>query len=209
MAEPKDYVQKMRASYPRAREFTRMLYELHQNLGNELAALLDLANVHRLLDVGGGSGVVSFALMRKHPGLTATVIDIENVCIAGREIAAENALADRIEYLPADVDRDDFPGDFGLVMLRDVPFLREDLYRRLWKSLNPGGRLVIVFHFSPAENVAHPRQLVWSFLDSLEDPDFGYPTIAQTQAQLAQAGFHPLPEEHTLPDTRVVIQACK
>jgi hypothetical protein len=46
--------------------------------------------------LGGGSGVVSFALLRRHHDLTAVVMDVENVCQTGREIASENKLEKRI-----------------------------------------------------------------------------------------------------------------
>jgi len=91
-----DYVQQMIESPDRVRRFTRMLYELHQPLANELAATVDMTGARRLMDVGGGSGVISLALLRRYPGLTATVVDIQNVCVAGREIAAENGMAERI-----------------------------------------------------------------------------------------------------------------
>ena len=209
LTQPRDYVEKMKVNYERAREFTRMLYEVHQYLGNELAAGLDMTGVRRLMDVGGGSGVVSMALLRKHPGLTAIVVDMENVCIAGREIAEENSLSDRIAYRPADLSKDDFPGGFDMVMLCDVGVFGEELFRMLWTSLKEAGRLVIVFHFSPAEYAAPPSRLRWTFLDSLEDPNFSIPTIAQVQAKLTQAGFELLPGEHTLSDSRIVIQARK
>jgi hypothetical protein len=45
----------MRASPARAREFTRMLYEVHQNLANLVAERLDLTGVERLMDLGGNS----------------------------------------------------------------------------------------------------------------------------------------------------------
>jgi len=209
LTQPRDYVEKMKASGSRAREFTRMLYEIHQYLGNELAAFLDMTDVRRLMDAGGGSGVVSMALLRKYPDLTAMVVDIENVCAAGRELAQENSLADRITFHAADLRNDEFPVGFDLILLCDVYVRGEPVYRRLWNSLNRGGRLVLVDHFSPAENIAPAARLEWSFLDSLEDPDFYIPTIAQTQDELVRAGFHLLPGEHTLSDQRVVLQARK
>ena len=207
LTEPKNYVEKMKVDPDRAREFTRMLYEVHQYLGNELATLLDLTNVRRLMDVGGGSGVVTMALLQKYPDLTATVVDIANVCIAGREIAEENSFSDRITYHVAELENDDLPVGFDMILLCDVGIFGEEFFRRLRRSLNQGGRLVLVDHFSPAENVAPAKRLEWSFLDSLEDPNFYIPTIAQAQAQLVQAGFHLLPGEHTLPDHRIFIQA--
>jgi predicted nicotinamide N-methyase len=207
LTQSRDYVEKMRADAGRARAFTRMLYDLHQNLANELAARLEMTGVRRVLDVGGGSGVVSMALVRKYPDLNATVVDIENVCIAGREIAAENLLSDRIEYQPVEFDCGDFPIGFDMILLCDVGIFGEPLFRKLRASLNAGGKLIIIWSFPSAEGVAPRSRIALTFLDSLEDPSFALPTIAQTQEQLLHAGFDPLPEEYTLPDGRIVIEA--
>ena len=68
----------------RARRFTRMLYELHHALADELAGCLDMSDVDRVMDLGGGSGVLSMALLRRNPHLTAMVVDVANVCAVGR-----------------------------------------------------------------------------------------------------------------------------
>lgn len=189
LAEPRDYVDKMRASLARAREFTRMLFEVHQPLADKIVELLDMEGVQRMMDLGGGSGVVSMALLRKYPDLTSTVVDIENVCIAGSEIAREEGLADRISYHPAEFDSDEFPAGFDLVLQCDVGVFGLELFQKLHGSLNPGGQLVFVDHFSPTEYYAPPTRLEWTFLDSLRDPDFSLPTLAQMKAQLSHAGF--------------------
>jgi predicted O-methyltransferase YrrM len=170
---------------------------------------LDMTGVNRLLDLGGGSGVVALALLRQHPHLTSPVVGIENVCIAGREIAQENSLSDRITYQAADFVHDELPGGYDMVLHCDIGFFQEELCRKLWAALNRGGRLVIVEHFAPAEDVVHPARLYWTFLDSLADPDASVMTVAQFQTQLPQAGFK-LPSESTvLPGGRLIIQACK
>lgn len=207
--EPKDYVERMRRDPERARAFTRMLFEVHQYLGTELAEAVDLANAHRLMDLGGNSGVVSMALLRKYPDLTATIVDLENVCLVGREIVEENGLADRLSYHPAEFFDDDFPSGFDVILQCDVSIFEMSLFNKLWSSLNPNGRLIMVNHFSPAENVPPAKRLEWSFLDSLEDPEFSIPTIAQVRERLARAGFRTLPGETVLSDQRTVIQAYK
>ena len=82
-----------------------------------------------MLDLGGGSGVVSLALLRKQHDLTSVVVDVENVCQAGREIASENKLEKRITYLAADFLQDDLPTGFDMVMLCDVGSFSEILFR--------------------------------------------------------------------------------
>jgi ubiquinone/menaquinone biosynthesis C-methylase UbiE len=204
-----NYVEKMANDPERAHRFTRMLYELHQPMANRLTELLDMTSVHRLMDLGGGSGVVSLALLRRHPHLTSTVVDIENVCIAGREIAVENSLADRITYHAADFVHDELPGGYDMVLHCDVGVYSEALFHKFWAVLNQGGRLVIVDHFAPAENIVSPARLYWTFQDSLADPDLEVMTAAKLQNQLMQAGFRLLSESTVLPGGRLMIQAHK
>jgi hypothetical protein len=97
---PPDYAAKLGSSMDEARRFTRMLYELHQSEAEELAESLDMSGVGKLMDVGGGSGVMSLALLRKYPDLKVLVVDQANVCVAGREIAVENGMQDRISFHP-------------------------------------------------------------------------------------------------------------
>jgi len=69
--------------------------------------------------------------------------------------------------------------------------------------------MAVIFHFPLLENYAPVQFLEWAFLDSLKDPNFGFPTVTQVREQMTQAGFQPLPGEHTLSDGRIVIQAKK
>ena len=77
-------------------------------------------------------------------------MDLANVCDAGREIAAESALAERIAYHPADFLRDELPTGFDLALECDVNVYSEALFRQVRKSLRRGGRFVIVDEFAPA-----------------------------------------------------------
>lgn len=202
------YVEKMIEDPDRARRFSRMLYELHQPMATQLTELLDMTGVRRMMDLGGGSGVVSLALLERYPNLTSVVVDIENVCIAGREIASEHQVASRITYYPADFVHEELPGGFDLVLKCDVFVGGEALFRKLWRGLNPGGRLVIVDHYSPTETIASPALLYWTFLDSLADPTVEVTTADQIRSKLMKAGFHLLPEK-ILPNGWLVVQAGK
>jgi len=192
--KPPMYVAQMNEDPERARRFTRMLYELHQPLAEQLAASLDLSGVIRLMDLGGGSGAMSLAFLRRYPDLNSTVIDIPNVCEAGREIVAKYSLEDRITFHPADFLRDDLPSGFDLVLECDVNVYSEELCRRVWDSLNPGGRFVIVDQFAPEVGVAPSSRLHWAFEGSLINPDFIFPTVAQIQGLLVNAGFRQVSE---------------
>jgi demethylspheroidene O-methyltransferase len=172
-----------------ARRFTRMLYELHQHLAEELAGFLDLQGVRRLMDLGGGSGVVSMALLRRHPDLEAVVVDVANVCAAGREIAIENDLQDRIHYHPADFFRDDLPSGFDLVLECDVNIYSEALFSKVRGALKDGGRFVVIDQLAPEEGMAPASRVHWAFRGSLRDPEFAFLTPAGIRTMLERVGF--------------------
>ncbi|HEY71613.1 MAG TPA: methyltransferase [Anaerolineae bacterium] len=202
---PPDYYKRLLEDPDEAERFTRALYEIHIPYAEQLANMLNTQGVKRLLDLGGGSGVVSFALLRKQPEMTSVVVDVEHVCRAGRKIAAENALEDRITYLAADYLQDELPSGFDLVTFCDAGPYREDLFRKIHGVLNPDGRLVIVEQFAPEATNAAPSHLLWSFMGSLETPleSIRFMTTDLVQTRLEQAGFRdiactPVPSKEDL-----------
>jgi hypothetical protein len=192
--KPADCYEQIRTSPSYAASFTRMLYEIHIPLAEQLAKLIDLQGVARLMDLGGGSGVVSFALLRKRPNLTSVVVDVESVCQVGREIASENGLEERIRYVAADLLQDDLPSGFDMVMLCDVGLFDEMLFGRIHGALNQDGRLVVVDKFAPTEMDAPPSRLSGAFVTSLQYPaqSIGFTTAQMVQSQLQATGFRDL-----------------
>ena len=188
---PSDKLQQEQEDPSYVASFTRKLYEIHSPLAEQLADMIDLSGVQSLLDLGGGSGVVSLALLRKKHDLTAVVVDFENVCQAGREIASENKLEKRITYVATDFLEDDLPTGFDMVMLCDVGSFSEPLFRKIHNVLNPKGRLVIVDKFAPGRTSPAPSRLPSAFLDSLEHPAqfIDFTTTERVQTRLQQAGF--------------------
>jgi SAM-dependent methyltransferase len=188
---PPDEYRRIREDAQYAADFTRMLYEIHIPLAEELANLLDLRGVKRLMDLGGGSGVVSFALLRKQHELTSVVVDVETVCQTGRELASENGLAKRITYLAADFLQDDLPSGFDMVLLCDVGSFSDILFRKIHAALKGNGQLVVVDKFAPTKTDPPPSRLSGAFLSSLDYPEqsINFTTVEMVQAQLQEAGF--------------------
>lgn len=188
------YIAQMSVDVDRACRFTRMLYEIHRSLADRLAASLNMSSASRLMDLGGGSGVMSIGLLRRHPHLTAVVVDIENVCRAGREIAAENSLEGRITFHPADFRSDELPSGFDVVLECDVNVYSEALFHKVRGALIPGGRFLIVDYFSPARGVAPLSRVHWALEHSVSNPEFSYSTVGEIKALLENAGFRSVAE---------------
>lgn len=185
-----DYVQRMREVPEYARRFTRMLYEIHQSLASELVAVIDLTGARNLVDMAGGSGVISLALVQRYPGLTATVVDIPNVCVAGREIAAENGLTERIVYHPVvDLVRDELPKGFDAVLVCDTWFQDEASLAKFAQCLNAGGQLFIAGPIKTEEIASTLGSAVGDLSGALRDPGFARLTEAQVFENVRRAGL--------------------
>jgi len=200
---PPNYFTRLVESPERARSFTRMLYEIHLPMADEIAKILNMKKVTRLMDLGGGSGVVSIALLRKYSNITSVVIDIENVCKAGREIAKENSLQDRINYYEADFIHDDIPSGFDMILVCDVNVYSLEIFNKIKKALNSDGRLVIIDQFAPADNVAPRSRVHWAFQSSMINPDSAFPTADKVKTMLEGLGFkifseNPLPKSESV-----------
>lgn len=132
-----------------ARSFTDLMNCRGLALGQALAAeLVDLlpSKAH-LLDVAGGSGIYSAALVAVHADLRATVLEQSPVdAIARREIA-RHGLSERIDVATADMFRDPWPAADAVLLSNvlhdwDLPEVRRLLVRAA-ESLSPGGLVIL------------------------------------------------------------------
>jgi ubiquinone/menaquinone biosynthesis C-methylase UbiE len=200
---PPNYLTQMVEDPERAEQFTRMLYELHQSLAEEIASTLDLSDAKRLLDLGGGSGVVSLALLRQNPNLNSVVVDIPNVCAEGRKIVEENGMESRLTYWEANFLVDELPSGFDVIMQCDVGEHDQAYLHKLWSTLEPGGRLAIVDQFESEKGVVPKQYKYWAFLGSMSNPEYAVGTLADLTSGLKEAGFRFLSERPLSPSDTI------
>lgn len=131
-----------------ARHFTLALAGRAKNVAPHLAEQVDLSQAKCVLDVGGGTGIYSIAMLRRYPHLRAIVLDRPEVLRVAQEMAEQLGVVDRLELLSGDMFADPLPRDCDVVLLSnilhdwDVPQCRE-LINRCAAVLTNGGRLLI------------------------------------------------------------------
>src|SRR5688500_205244 len=89
-------------------------------LGPALAKRFDLSAHRALLDVAGGSGIYACALVARHPGLRAAVLEKPPVDRLARESIRRQQCADRVEVISQDMFATDWPAGFDLHLLSNV-----------------------------------------------------------------------------------------
>ncbi|CAN5298005.1 class I SAM-dependent methyltransferase [soil metagenome] len=114
------------------------------------------------LDLGSGEG--GDALWLAQEGWTVTAVDISRTALdVGAERAAEEGLADRIEWVQADLAAWHPAQEYDLVsaafLHSPVELPREEILRRAVSAVAPGGRLLVVGHAAfPPSSTHHDHE---------------------------------------------------
>lgn len=113
-----------------------------------LAMLLDLKNVHRMLDIGGGSGTFAMEFVKTNPKMTAVVFDLPHILpITKKYIDAEN-MSGKIELKAGSFLTNDFGSGYDLILLSAIVHMNsydenKMLIKKCYDTLNHGGQIII------------------------------------------------------------------
>jgi ubiquinone/menaquinone biosynthesis C-methylase UbiE len=191
-----DYFTKILEEEGYAEQFTTMLYDRHREFAQELAKKLDLEGIQTLLDIGGGSGVISLALLQHNPKLTSTVIDVLPVCEVGKQIALKTKVADRITYQALNFIEDPLPKEMDVVLMCDAGSFKQEFLEKLRTSLRRGGKLIIITNLDPSSAwLTHEDQQVSlkrslnEFYYTLASLEPHFRTIEELKIVLHAAGY--------------------
>jgi SAM-dependent methyltransferase len=128
--------------------YIRGLFEISRPEQDANAELVPVSEPRRLVDVAGGHGGFAMAMCRRHPGLSATVVDLPPSAAVGREIVAEQGFAERVEFREGDVFELGLGEDVDVVsffnLIHHLPEQRDrELVAMAREALRPGGALVV------------------------------------------------------------------
>lgn len=134
-------------------QLVKGLAVLNEPAAIDLAQLLGVGAQARnleILDVAGGSAIWSIALLKADPTSRATVLDFEGVLNVARETVAADGLNERFSWLPGDLEAIALPeAQYDLVLMANICHALGEVssrraFEKLFRTLKPGGKLVIV-----------------------------------------------------------------
>jgi len=195
----------------KTRAFILAMHERARGLSAVLPHGADFGGRKRLLDVGGGPGTYSIALVEKTPGLTSTVLDLPGVLEITREIIESNGVADRVSTLPGDYMTTPFGSGYDAVLLSGMMHReREDgcltLLRKSFDAMEPGALVVVSDVFFDDDNKNSPPFAMSFALNMMLTSDHGSAHAVTEMARwMTGTGFSnvdvrplPPPNPHTL-----------
>ncbi len=132
----------------KTRNFVMGMHNRALGIARAMVASLDLTGKRRLFDVGGGPGTYSILLTQKTPGLTATILDLPAVVEIAKEIIASYGCEDRVNVMPGDYSKTEFPPGNDVVLMsgmmhRETEETCQILLRKAFHALDPGGIVIV------------------------------------------------------------------
>ena len=113
-----------------------------------ISLMLDLNNVNKMLDIGGGSGAFSMQFIEKNQNIEAVVFDLPFVIPLTKKYVESFPLKERISYITGDYLEDDFGNGYDLILLSAIVHINSfdenrQLINKCYNTLNSGGQIVI------------------------------------------------------------------
>lgn len=146
MAAQEDYLRRLRV-------YVLAMADQARLKADRLAGALDLGGCRDFLDLGGGPGVYTVALLKKNPSLRATILDLAPTLEITRGLLAAAGMEGKVKLREGDFTRDDFgEGAYDLVLVSNVLHIYDEktgrlVLEKIFRALRPGGRVVVHDYF--------------------------------------------------------------
>jgi hypothetical protein len=130
--------------------FSRAMIDISKTNYKEVAGKIPVAkSAAKMLDLGGSHGLYSIELCKRNPGLKATIVDLPPVKKYADECINQHNAGNSVSFLALDFMKDELPENNDIVLAFNIihglnPSENEALAHKVYKSLNNGGKYVIL-----------------------------------------------------------------
>lgn len=137
---------------PVTREDNLYFEEIHRSNAHFAIMLLleeaGLATAKKLVDVGGGIGDISAALLNKFPQLNSTILNLPGAVELVNENAIEKGVGERLKGVAVDIYQDVYPEADAIMFCRILYSANEHLTtmmcKKAYDALQAGGKILIL-----------------------------------------------------------------
>lgn len=140
-----------------------------QMLASVISDLPDYSSFRTMLDLGGGPGLMSIAVLSKHPSMTGVVFDQPSVVPVTHQFISEYGMNERLITQGGNYLEDSFGSGYDLILcsctLNFAQHCMGVMVQRIYDALNPGG-VFVSLHDGMEEEGTSPRVHVLNMMTS-------------------------------------------
>ena len=175
--------------------FTHAMHERSKPFASKIAEIITRQPAGRFLDLGSGPGTYSAAVLRKDKKATATLLDRSSALRVAEELHGKATFWPRVELKPGDLFSTSFGDTYDTVFYSNIlhiynPQENKQLFLKMKKALDKGGRLVLVDFFH-TRDATQPYEAalfgVTMLMFTATGKTYSYD---ETEKLLSQTGFH-------------------
>jgi SAM-dependent methyltransferase len=138
-----------------------------QEAVNILLELPEFPSFQKMLDLGGGPGLIGMAIVDAHPEMKGVVFDLPLVVNEAEKFIEDYEMEDRMEVLGGDFNRDSIGEGYDLVWASGAFQFAVDIdsvVKKVHDALNPSGVFVSLMPFGRTHEGTKPESTVLSLL---------------------------------------------
>ncbi len=155
---------------------------------------LNLRDVNRMIDVGGGPGTYSLEWASRYLSMRAVVFDLPQVVKITKQYILRYGLSQRVKTKAGDFHKDDLGKGYDLALLANILQMYGEpanlnLLSKVYKALAPGGRVVINGYFTDDAGT-HPKEAaLFAMFIATAMPDGNAHAASRVRDMLKEVGF--------------------
>ncbi|MEA2051347.1 MAG: methyltransferase [Euryarchaeota archaeon] len=129
--------------------------------------LSEFPSFKKMLDLGGGPGLIGIAIVATHPSMKGVIFDRPAIIKVAETFIKEYEMEDRMEVLGGDFNHDPIGEGYDLIWASSALSLAKDdmdsLTKKIYDALNPGG-VFLVLHEGLTYERTKPDAMVLSMM---------------------------------------------
>jgi SAM-dependent methyltransferase len=132
-----------------------------------VSKLPEFSSFKKMLDLGGGPGLIGMAIVAAHPDMKGVIFDLPPVVRVAETFIREYQMEDRVEVLGGDFNRDPIGEGYDLVFTSNslqFAHVIDPVVKKIYDALNQGGVFVSIFGFGQTHEGTKPENLVLGML---------------------------------------------
>ncbi len=174
--------------------FIGAMHAIAHRIAPGIIAAIKPGKAKDLLDIGGASGSYTEAFLEASPDMKATLFDLPSVIKIAQRRLADTDLLDRITFVAGDYNTDEFPAGHDLALLSAIihqnsPEQNIELYGKIYRALQPGGRLVIRDHVMSPDHTQPASGALFAVNMLVGTPGGSTYSFEEIKTSLESAGF--------------------
>nr|QNO57428.1 hypothetical protein FKKJMMIK_00026 [Methanosarcinales archaeon ANME-1 ERB7] len=132
-----------------------------------VSGLPEFPSFTKMLDLGGGPGLIGIAIVAAHPSMKGVIFDRPAIIKVAETFIKEYKMEDRMDVLGGDFNHDPIGEEYDLIWASSALSLAKDdmdsLTKKIYDALNPGG-VFLVLHEGLTYERTKPDDMVLSMM---------------------------------------------